>query len=71
MGILKKISGWKTVVSYLLLSIPGVTDTPMLKAAIDAVIASSTPENIITLIVQAALFLGVGDRVRKNLASKR
>ena len=67
MGFLNFLSGWKTIIGYMLMSIPGLTDYPMIKAAIESVIAAPTRQNAINAIIQIILVLGVADRVRKNL----
>lgn len=67
MGFLNFLSGWKTILGYVLMTIPGITDFPMIKAAIESVLAAPTRQNAIDAIVQIILALGVADRVRKNL----
>ncbi len=67
MGILNFLNGWKTILGYVLMSIPGLTDYPMIKAALESVLAAPTRQNAINAIIQIILVLGVADRVRKNL----
>lgn len=67
MGFLNFLNGWKTVIGYLLMSIPGLTDFPMIKAAIESILANPSRQNLINAIVQIILALGVADRIRKNL----
>lgn len=63
----KLLDGWKSIIGYLLMSIPGLTTYPMLVAAIEAVLATPSKENTINAIVQLVLALGIGDRLRKKL----
>lgn len=62
------LSGWKTIIGYILLSIPGLGDAPMLKSAIERLLADpSNKQAIIDLLLQVVLALGIADRIRKNL----
>jgi len=62
------VDGWKTVLGYILLSIPGIGAAPMLKTAIEGLLANpGNKQAIIDLTLQVILALGVGDRIRKNL----
>lgn len=66
--IAKFLSGWKTIIGYILLSIPGLGDAPMLKSAIERLLADpSNKQAIIDLLLQVVLALGIADRIRKNL----
>lgn len=67
---LKFIDGWKSIIGYLLMSVPWLTPYPMLKAAIDAVLEDPSSANVTNAIVQLILALGIVDRVRKNLKGK-
>lgn len=69
--VIKFLDGWKSVLGYLLMSMPWLTPYPMLKAAIDAVLAVPSKDNIINAVVQLILALGIADRVRKNIQGKQ
>jgi len=67
---LRLIDGWKSVIGYILMSVPILTPYPMLKTAIEALMENTTKENAVNAIVQLILALGIVDRVRKNLNGK-
>lgn len=62
-----KLDGWKSVIGYVLLSIPGVTDYPMLADAIKDVLQDPSGQNMVNALVQLVLGVGIIDRIRKNL----
>lgn len=62
-----KLDGWKSVIGYVLLSIPGVTDYPMLADAIQKIIENPSGQNVVNVLVHAVLGIGILDRIRKNL----
>jgi len=65
---MKLFDGWKRIIGYVLLSIPGLADTPMLRAAIDRVLQNPNDrEALVTLAIQLVLFFGVLDGVKKQL----
>lgn len=61
------IYNWKTVIAYILMNVPGLTDYPMLKAAIEAVIAVPSWHNILAFAIQLLLATGVIHRIDKLL----
>lgn len=66
--LLNKLSGWKTVIGYVLLLIPGLSDHPMLLGAIEKVLREPSAQNLIELAIQLLLAAGVSHRVVKNLS---
>jgi hypothetical protein len=67
---MKLVDGWKRIIGYLLLSVPGLADTPMLRAAIERVMANPNKEALVTLAIQLILFFGVLDGVKKKLTER-
>ena len=65
--LFKLINGWKSVLSYLLISVPGITDYPMLVDAINKVLAEPSRQNILNFAVQLLLAGSIFHRVIKNL----
>lgn len=70
-GLLKLLDGWKAVIGYALMTVPWLTPYPMLKSAVDALLATPNKENLTNAIVQLILAIGIVDRVRKNLVGKK
>lgn len=67
MALWKLLSNWKTVIAYLLMNVPMLTDYPMLKDALDKVLAAPSKQNFINLAIQILLVTGILHRVLKNL----
>jgi Ca2+/H+ antiporter len=61
------LSGWKSVLGYILANIEWVTGNPMLLGAFKAAMEDPSNQNIANLIAHAMLALGVADRIRKNI----
>ena len=61
------LNNWKTVLAYILANVPGLSSYPMLKDALEKVMAEPSPENILNLCVQLLFVTGVLHRVMKNL----
>lgn len=66
-NLISKLSGWKTVIGYLLLQLPLLNDNPMLKGATDAVLSDPSAANLAALVAQLLLAFGVLHRIEKNL----
>lgn len=65
--LLKSVDGWKTTIAYILLNIPYVGAYPMLKGALQDVIANPGSEAAwANLVAQVLLAGGVFHRVVKN-----
>jgi hypothetical protein len=67
--IIRKTSGWKTIISYILLQIPWFADHPMLIEAIEKL--ASNPENpqyIGEVILQVLLAIGIIHKLVKPKA---
>lgn len=62
-----KLDGWKSVIGYLLLSVPGLTSYPMLADALKSILENPSSQNIVNALVQLILGVGILDRIRKNL----
>lgn len=67
---IKVFNGWKTVISYLLLSVPGITDYPMLVDAIQRAISDPSKQNVINFVVQFFLAGSIFHKVLKNMKVK-
>jgi hypothetical protein len=61
------LNNWKTVLAYILANVPGISSYPMLKDALEKVMAEPSPENILNLCVKLLFVTGVLHRVMKNL----
>lgn len=64
---LKLIDGWKSVIGYGLMSIPGIGTYPMLVDAVNQLLADPNKQNVINAVVQGVLALGIAHKVIKNL----
>lgn len=67
MVIWRLLNNWKSVLGYLLVSVPGINDYPMLVSAVREVVANPSRHNIIALIGQLVLVTGILHRIQKNL----
>lgn len=65
------LSGWKMVLGYLIANVPFLVDHPLLVEAIQRVSNNPTWSNIVMMIANVMLVVGLGDRIRKNLAGKK
>jgi hypothetical protein len=66
--LITKLSGWKTIIGYVLLNLPFVTGNPMLKGAMQEVLNNPSSEVAwANLMAQAVLAVGIIHRVLKNL----
>lgn len=68
MEIWNKLSGWKTVIAYVLMSIPGLASNPMLLGAIKTFMDAPTEQGLINLVTQLILGLGIFHRIVKNVS---
>lgn len=61
-----KFDGYKTIIGYILLQIPWLTDHPLLKDAIDRFLQDpQNPARIGELVLQILLALGVLHKIAK------
>lgn len=66
-ALLGLLNGWKTVIAYLLLQIPNLSDYPGLLSAIQAALAGGNRQVYIELAIQILLAVGVSHRAIKNI----
>lgn len=67
-AVLKKFDGWKTIIAYILVQIPWVSENPILADAITKLLANPKDTEAWTnLVVQLLLLVGVADILRKNI----
>jgi len=66
-GLLGLLNGWKTIIAYLLLQVPNLTDFPGLVSAIQAALAGGNRQVYIDLAVQILLAVGVSHKAVKNI----
>lgn len=65
--IIKWLDGWKSIIGWILMSIPGLSANPMLYGALKKVLEDPSKPNIVEAVIQLILALGIADRIRKNL----
>lgn len=61
------LSGWKTVIAYVLMQIPELGNFPGLVTAIQNAIAGGNRQVYLELAIQILMAVGVSHRVIKNL----
>lgn len=64
------LSGWKMVLGYLIANIPFLVNHPVLVQAIELVRNNPSFANIVNLVAQVLLVVGLVDRIRKNVSGK-
>lgn len=65
----KTFDDWKSIIGYILISVPWVGTYPMLKGAIEDLLANPTSEQTwANLVAQAILAGGIFHRIVKNFA---
>lgn len=70
MGILKKLDGWKTILSYILAQVFG--SYPLLLTAFNELAADyKDPQKIINFLIQLGLVLGLSHKAVKNFGGKK
>jgi len=69
-AILARLNGWKSILSYLLLQVPGLSDYPGVVSAIQDALAHPTTQNVINVILQLALAGALSHKAVKNLQGK-
>lgn len=62
-----KTNGWKSVASYFLLQIPGVSANPMAMDAMEKMLANPNWQTIVYFAGNLLLLLGVTHRIVKNV----
>lgn len=70
-ALLGLLSGWKTVIAYLLMQIPNLGNFPGLMTAIQNALAGGNRQVYIELAIQILLAVGVSHRVVKNLQKEK
>jgi hypothetical protein len=66
--LIGKLNGWKTIIAYLLVQIPWLTDHPLIMDAITKILADyKSAEAWGNLLIQLFLLIGVTDILRKNI----
>lgn len=66
--LIELTNGWKSIIAYILLQIPFLTEHPLLVTAIEKVIQDPSPQNIGELIIQLLLLIGIGHKLFKPKA---
>lgn len=66
----KLLDNWKMVLAYLLANLPGISEYPMLRDAVEKVMAEPSAQNIVNLCIQLLFVTGVLHRVMKNLRTQ-
>jgi hypothetical protein len=69
-AILARINGWKSIISYLLLQVPGLSDYPGVVSAIQDAVANPTSQNILNAVLQVALAGALAHKGVKNILGK-
>ena len=67
-SLVGKLSGWKTILAYILVQVPWFNDNPLIADAINKVLVN--PEDVnawASLVLQLFLLVGVADILRKNV----
>lgn len=67
---MKFLNGWKSIISWGLIQVPGLSTIPGLAGSIEAVIQNPTKEAIVNAILQALLAAALGHRAVKNVVQK-
>lgn len=65
------LSGWKTVIAYILMQIPDLGNFPGLMTAIQNALAGGNRQVYIELAIQILLAVGVSHRVVKNIKKEK
>lgn len=60
------LNNWKTILGYILMTFPGLTEYPMLRSAAEALKDNPNAQNIVNFVAQLLLATGVLHRVFKN-----
>lgn len=69
--LINKLDGWKSIIAYVLMNLPFVTDNPMLGSAIkDFFKDPSNPNAWANLFVQALLAIGLFHKAIKELKKR-
>jgi hypothetical protein len=69
-ALLARLNGWKSIISYLLLQVPGLSDYPGVVTAIQEALANPTKQNVINLVLQLALVGALSHKALKNVSGK-
>lgn len=62
------LSGWKSVLAWLMLQVPGLSDYPGIVGAINDAMAHPSKEKVLNLAWQVLLTVAAMHRVKKNLS---
>ncbi len=65
----KLLSGWKLVLGYFLLNIPGLTPNPLWATAVSDIATSLNPQTIASLVANIIALIGMIDKIRRNIQS--
>jgi len=66
MKLLQMLDGWKRIMAWGAMQIPGLSAVPGLRGSVEKVLTNPSKENIIEAVLQVALGLSMAHGIVKN-----